>query len=857
MRTSVRPGVHHIADVMDRAARRTFEHEGAVLVDIDGGANDRIAAVGFDTDALPDRRRCCDPAFTKRLRVEGEQFVDAAHDVGNEGDTVDSGRRRSGCGSWQVLVDRRRMVRHSVGSGASPVRVHADADDDCAVCPLGEDAGHLSAIEQQVVRPLQLTRHDRACRDRSGRRERNGADRPERTDTSLLSDQERHEDTGLAWRRPGPISATATGGLQIGHQNLLGRLLRCELKEVGVGRTGLAYPADLVESRARDCVAQKCCARGFGMRGHIWQAMPVFSKVLVANRGEIAVRVIRACRDLGVTSVAVYSELDRDALHVRLADEAYALGGQTAAESYLNTEKILEILAESGADGLHPGYGFFSENADFARAVTEAGVAFIGPRPEAIEVMGDKLSARAAAENVGVSGVPGNTDAVTEPSQVEAFAAQHGYPVAIKAAFGGGGRGMKVVNEGDDIAAAIDGASREALNYFGRGELYLERYLNQPRHVEVQVLADAHGNCIHLGTRDCSAQRRHQKLIEEAPAADIAPEILAAMGEAAVTVAKGCDYVNAGTVEFLYEDGGFFYLEMNTRLQVEHPVTELVTGIDLVEAQLRVASGEELWMTQDDIKIQGHAVEVRINAEDPAGGAFLPAPGTISSLKAPGGFGTRFDTGYDSGDEISQFYDNLVGKLVCWGHDRPTAIGRTLRALDELVVEGVATTIPADVAILAHEDFAAMRHSTKWVEETLDLSDVRAEVAPVIDDDEGPRIRRDVPVEVNGRRFDVSVWVPESAGVASAGAAPARRRAASGGGGGGGTGQVAVPMQGTVVKVAVEVGQAVEAGDTVLVLEAMKMENNIAADITGTVTEVRVAVGDSVGGGDVVVIIEA
>lgn len=585
----------------------------------------------------------------------------------------------------------------------------------------------------------------------------------------------------------------------------------------------------------------------------------MFTKVLVANRGEIAVRVIRACRDLGITSVAVYSELDRDALHVRLADEAYALGGQTAAESYLNTDKILEILDRSGADGLHPGYGFFSENADFARSVTESGVTFIGPRPEAIEVMGDKLSARAAAEDVGVRGVPGNTDSVGEAAQVEAFAAEHGWPVAIKAAFGGGGRGMKVVNEGDDIGAAIDGASREALNYFGRGELYLERYLNQPRHVEVQVLADAHGNCVHLGTRDCSAQRRHQKLVEEAPAAAIAPDVLAAMGQAAVTVAKGCDYVNAGTVEFLYEDGEFWYLEMNTRLQVEHPVTELVTGVDLVEAQLRVASGQELWFSQDDVKIDGHAIEIRINAEDPARGAFLPAPGKITTLKAPGGFGTRFDTGYDSGDEISQYYDNLVGKLVCWGHDRQTAIGRTLRALDELVVEGVATTVPADIAILSHPDFAAMEHSTKWVEETLDLSGVTSDAgAPEIDDDGGERVRRDVPVEVNGRRYDVRVWVPESAGVAaSGGAAPARRKAASGGGGGGGDGRVAVPMQGTVVKVEVEVGQQIEAGATVIVLEAMKMENNIEADVSGTVTEVRVSVGDSVGGGDVVVVIEA
>jgi len=583
----------------------------------------------------------------------------------------------------------------------------------------------------------------------------------------------------------------------------------------------------------------------------------VLNKVLVANRGEIAVRVIRACRDLGIETVAVYSELDRNALHVRLADEAWALGGETAADSYLNTEAITKALTESGADGLHPGYGFFSENADFAQAVTDMGVTFIGPPTSAIEVMGDKLSARAAAEKVGVRGVPGNTDAVSEPAQVEAFASEHGYPVAIKAAFGGGGRGMKVVNQGDDIAAAIEGASREAVAYFGRGELYLERYLSQPRHVEVQVLADAHGNCVHLGTRDCSAQRRHQKLVEEAPAPNIDPAVLQAMGEAAVAVANGCDYVNAGTVEFLYEDGDFFYLEMNTRLQVEHPVTELVTGVDLVEAQLRVASGEQLWFGQDDVEIDGHAIEIRINAEDPAKGRFLPAPGTISELVAPGGFGTRFDTGYASGDEISQFYDNLVGKLVCWGHSREVAIGRTLRALDELVVEGVATTIPADIAILAHPDFAAVTHSTKWVEETLDLSEVsgRTDAAPESADDE-PLVRRDVPVEVDGRRFDVRVWVPENAGAPAAAASQPRRSAAAATSAGAGNGQIAVPMQGTVVKVDVEVGQSVEAGDTVIVLEAMKMENNIAADVSGAVSEIRVAVGDSVGSGDIVVVID-
>jgi acetyl-CoA/propionyl-CoA carboxylase biotin carboxyl carrier protein len=590
----------------------------------------------------------------------------------------------------------------------------------------------------------------------------------------------------------------------------------------------------------------------------------VLTKVLIANRGEIAVRVIRGCQELGVETVAVYSELDRDAQHVRLADEAYALGGETAADSYLNTDAIVDAIERSGADGVHPGYGFFSENADFARSLIESGtVAWIGPPPEAIDVMGDKISSRIAAEDAGVAGVPGTTQPITSPDEVRAFGATHGYPIAIKAAYGGGGRGMKVVRDESEVEDAIESAQREAKAYFGRDEIYMERYLTWPRHIEMQIVADTHGNCVWVGERDCSAQRRHQKLIEESPAPDFPDEIRQRMGEAAVKVAQACNYVNAGTVEFLYQDGDFYFLEMNTRLQVEHPVTEMVTNIDLVAEQLRVASGEPLSFTQDDIERRGHAIECRINAEDPAGGQFLPSPGTISELVVPSGFGVRWDGGYQEGDTISQFYDNLVGKLITWGADREIARRRMLRALDEMKVGGIATVIPADRAILEHPDFIAATHSTKWVEDTLDLSEVRAEpaeAAPAGDDDE-PRVRRDVDVEVNGKRYNVSLWVPEAAPVAVAAgggvAARPKRAAASGGGSSAvGAGSVTVPMQGTIVKVLVAEGDTVEAGDAVCVLEAMKMENNIAAEKSGTVKEVKVAPGDSVGAGDVVVVID-
>jgi acetyl-CoA/propionyl-CoA carboxylase biotin carboxyl carrier protein len=589
---------------------------------------------------------------------------------------------------------------------------------------------------------------------------------------------------------------------------------------------------------------------------------PVLKKILIANRGEIAVRVIRAAREMGIATVAVYSELDRNALHVRLADEAYALGGQTAAESYINTEAILKAIKDSGADAVHPGYGFFSENAEFARAISAMGVQFIGPPPEAIDEMGDKVSSRKAALRGGAPIVPGTTEFAQSAQEIIDFGKEFGWPVAIKAAYGGGGRGMKVVQSESEVQEAMDSAQREAKNFFGRDEVYVERYLTWPRHIEVQLVGDKHGNVVWVSTRDCSAQRRHQKLVEEAPAPGLPDGVEEAMGAAAVKAAKAVGYYNAGTVEFIYQDGEFFFLEMNTRLQVEHPVTEVITGIDLVEWQIRVAAGEKLPMTQKEVRARqsGAAIEIRINAENPAGGKFLPSPGPITKLVPPDGFGVRFDSGYESGDEISQYYDNLVGKLIVWGKDRPTAIARTLRCLKEMVVEGVATTIPADIAILEHPDFAAVTHSTKWVEQVLDLSHIG--VTPVgapSGDDDAPLVQRQTTVEVNGRRFDVKLWVPESAGVAAS--SPAKKKtpraaSGSGGAGGAGTGKVAVPMQGTIVKVLVEVGQSVEAGQSVVVLEAMKMENQIEADKSGVVKAINVSPGDTVGAGDVVVVIE-
>ena len=594
----------------------------------------------------------------------------------------------------------------------------------------------------------------------------------------------------------------------------------------------------------------------------------MLKKILIANRGEIAVRVIRTAREMGIATVAVYSEADRSALHVRLADEAYALGGNTSAESYLNTAAILDAVEKSGADGVHPGYGFFSENADFARAISERGVAFIGPPPGAIDVMGDTVSSRKAAAAAGVAMVPGTMEFLSGPADIVAFGKEFGYPIAIKAAFGGGGRGMKVVKAEAEVETLLAAAQREAKAAFGRDEAYMERYLTWPRHVEMQIVGDQHGNVLWIGERDCSAQRRHQKLIEETPAPDFSEDLRQAMGAASVQLAKAVGYFSAGTVEFIYQDGAFFFLEMNTRLQVEHPVTEMITGIDLVEWMIRVASGEKLPMTQKQVNAsrRGHSIEVRLNAENPAGGKFLPSPGPIKTFVRPDGFGVRVDAGYEPGDTISQYYDNLVGKLVVWGKDRETAIARMIRALKETVITGIHTTIAADLAILEHPDFHAAIHSTKWVEDTLDLSTLTSSkgdesAAPATAEGAEPRVRRDMDVEVNGKRFKVAAWVPDVAPMVVSGAAGALafakpKRADGGGAAVAGSGSVTVPMQGTIVKVLVTVGQAVEVGAAVVVLEAMKMENQITAEKSGTVKEIKVKEGDTVGAGDVVVVIE-
>jgi acetyl-CoA/propionyl-CoA carboxylase biotin carboxyl carrier protein len=602
----------------------------------------------------------------------------------------------------------------------------------------------------------------------------------------------------------------------------------------------------------------------------------VLKKVLIANRGEIAVRIMRTCRELGVSTVAVYSDPDRDAMHVRFADEAHALGGRTAAESYLNAEAIFGVLDQVGADGLHPGYGFLAENAEFAGAVTERDVVFVGPPHTAIETMGDKISARGAAQAAGVPVLPGSSGALASASELVRFGETHGWPVVVKAAFGGGGRGMKVVTATADAPAAMESARREAAAYFGRPELYAERFLTWPRHIEMQVLADAHGHVVWLGERDCSVQRRHQKLLEESPAPDFPDEMRRAMGEASVRLARACGYTGVGTVEFLYEDEKFYFLEMNTRLQVEHPVTELVTGLDLVEWQLRVASGEALAFGQDDITAAGHAIEVRVNAEDPARGQFRPSPGTLTRFVPPMGPGVRVDSGYAAGDTVTPFYDNLLAKVVVWAPDRDRARGRMLRALRETQVAGVATTIPAHVVILEHPDFIATRQSVNWVDTGLDLSTLdtgpgqappEATTPPV-----GSRTQASTrPAAWRSRRGvpPVSTWSPQGAPPGITKQRPSEPGPSEQGTSSQATpipahpthaahhapradhapGRILAPMQGTVVQLLAGVGDRVLEDDGICVIEAMKMENVVRAGLAGAITEISVSPGEAVDAG--------
>ncbi len=585
----------------------------------------------------------------------------------------------------------------------------------------------------------------------------------------------------------------------------------------------------------------------------------MFRAVLVANRGEIALRVFRACKELGIRTVGVYSEADRGAPWLALADEAHLLGPAPAAESYLHGARILEVAAAADAEAIHPGYGFLAENADFARSVIDAGLVWVGPPVKAITAMGDKLSARETARAADCPVVPGTMEPTEDPDVVRAFAAEHGYPVAIKAAYGGGGRGLKVVRADAELAEALEGAQREALAAFGRGEVYVERYLTRPRHIEIQVLADAHGHVVHLGERDCSSQRRHQKLIEEAPAPGLDEAVRQAMGAAAIRVSEEVGYVGAGTCEFLYEepaqagDPAFYFLEMNTRLQVEHPVTELVTGIDLVHWQLRIAAGEELGFTQDEVALRGHAMEARINAEHVAAN-FVPAPGRITAWRPPSGPGVRVDAGAEAGWEIPRDYDSLVAKLVSYGATREDARRKLARALDEFVIEGVPTTIDFHRFAVEHPDFVAGDVSTVSVEREWDLSGIAAAAPP--EPGTGPVApSRTLTVEVDGKRLEVALFEPDSPGEQRP------RRARSGGapgsgGGGGATETLAAPMQGTIVKVAVEQGERVAAGDLVLVLEAMKMENHISAHRDGVVATLHAAAGDVVNTGDPLATIE-
>ncbi len=580
------------------------------------------------------------------------------------------------------------------------------------------------------------------------------------------------------------------------------------------------------------------------------------NSLLVANRGEIAVRIIRTAQELGLRTIAVYSELDRDALHVRLANEAWNIGGAPPSESYLNAGRIIEVAREAGAEAVHPGYGFLSENATFARRVVEAGITWVGPPAEAIESMGDKIVSRQTAERAGVAPVPGTTMEVDSLVAASRRAARIGYPVAVKAAHGGGGKGLRIASNRKELGQAIEGARREADAYFGNPAVYLEAYISRPRHIEAQIMVDQHGNYRFLGERDCSVQRRHQKLVEEAPSAVLSSDQRQAMAESSLAIAEACGYVNAGTVEYLLApDGTFYFLEMNTRLQVEHAVTEMVTGIDLVAEQLAVAAGEPV--SFGEVPISGHAIELRINAEDPAND-FRPSPGTVTEYREPGGPGVRVDSWIVPGVTVSPYYDNLMAKLIVWAPTRAAAIARARRALDEYRVAGVATTIPCHQAVLTHSTFVAGESHTRFVEDDLKLEPRPFDRGEALPSDPA-RSQKAMTVEVGGRRFDVTYWVPETAAVRPTTEdrpvlrRPSRRAA--------GTrlspepGVVVSPMQGTIVKVTPKAGDRLRAGQQICVLEAMKMENEITSPIDGELIELKVQPGDTVRDNEVVAII--
>jgi acetyl-CoA/propionyl-CoA carboxylase biotin carboxyl carrier protein len=587
----------------------------------------------------------------------------------------------------------------------------------------------------------------------------------------------------------------------------------------------------------------------------------MFQKVLIANRGEIAIRVARTLKEMGIGSVAVYSEIDREAPHVREADEAFLIGPAVPAESYLNIAKIIETAKEAGAEAIHPGYGFLAENAEFARACDEAGVTFIGPPPEAIEAMGSKTRAREIMAEAGVPIVPGATEPAKDVEGARRQAEEAGYPVACKAAGGGGGKGFRVAMTPDELEEAYEGASREGEKFFSDARVYVERYLEDPRHVEVQVLADSHGNVIHLGERDCSLQRRHQKVVEEAPGPHVDEEMRERIGKIATDAAAAVGYRGAGTIEGMQVGDEYFFLEMNTRVQVEHCVTEMVTGVDIVREQILIAAGEQLSLGQEDLEMRGWAIECRINAEA-AHKNFAPAPGGITTYREPAGPGVRVDSGVEAGSEVTPMYDPMVAKLIVWDVDREHATRRMLRALDEYEVGGLTTLIPFHKAILATEQWARGETCRDLMEDREWLKTTAPESAPepAASDDGAELVSRDYKVEVSGKLFDVKVIGEAVAGGAAAPAAggrkPPKRERKGGGGASASSESLPSPLQGTVLKVAVEQGAEVAEGDLICVIEAMKMENEITAHRAGKVTSLNVTEGAAVGSGDVIAVIE-